>query len=79
MKATLEFDLTTYEQRTEHLRCIKATNMYLALWEFMVNSKKRLEDREYSECSSVYDGIDECFAEMQKLLELQNIDLDELE
>ena len=79
MKATLKFDLTDFEQRIEHLRCVKATNMYLVLWKFMANSKRRLEDREYSGDTSIYDGIDACFEEIQKLLKEQNINLDELE
>jgi hypothetical protein len=31
MKATLEFDLDDFDDRTEHLRCVKATNMALML------------------------------------------------
>ena len=33
MKATLEFDLDEGQDKTAHLRCVKAVNMAIALWD----------------------------------------------
>jgi hypothetical protein len=41
--ATLTFDLTDPEDSQEHLRCVKATDMALVLWEIRYNLKKRIE------------------------------------
>lgn len=33
MKAILEFDLEDHDQKMAHLRCVKALNMAICLWE----------------------------------------------
>ena len=43
MKAILEFDLNDPDDRMEHLRCVKATDMALVLWEITYNQKKGAE------------------------------------
>jgi hypothetical protein len=39
-KATLEFDLTDPDDRVEHLRAVKSTDMALFIWELLYNTKK---------------------------------------
>lgn len=39
-KAILKFDLTDADDRMDHLRCVKATEMALALWQIVYNHKK---------------------------------------
>ena len=39
MKATLEFDLGDNEDAQAHLRCIKAKDMAIAIWEVTHNNK----------------------------------------
>lgn len=43
MKATLEFDLNDFDDRMAHLRCVKSTDMALALWEIRCNLRKKCE------------------------------------
>jgi hypothetical protein len=40
MKAILEFDLNDADDQMAHLRCVKATELALVLWEFYYNTKK---------------------------------------
>lgn len=51
--ATLTFDLSDFDDRMEHLRCVKSTDMALVLWKLSSNgncNRKRLNElmREYS-------------------------------
>lgn len=39
-KAILEFNLGDHDDRMEHLRCVKSTDMALVLWEIVYNMKK---------------------------------------
>jgi len=45
MKATLEFDLNEPDDIKNHLRCVKATDMALALWHIRM-MRKELEHME---------------------------------
>ena len=42
-KATLTYDLNDPDDRIEHLRAVKATDMALVLWEIVYNTRKRVE------------------------------------
>ena len=42
-KAILKYDLSDPDDRMEHLRAIKATDMALVLWELVYNTRKRIE------------------------------------
>ena len=42
-KAVLKYDLSDPDDRIEHLRAIKATDMALVLWELVYNTRKRIE------------------------------------
>lgn len=42
-KATLTYDLNDPDDRIEHLRAVKATDMALVIWGFVYNSKKGME------------------------------------
>jgi len=46
MKANLKFDLDNPEDRVEHMRCVKATDMALMLWDIKQNIRSKLK---YSE------------------------------
>ena len=43
MRATLEFDLNDVDDKMAHLRCIKASDMALVLWEIQMNLNKKIE------------------------------------
>jgi hypothetical protein len=45
--ATLTFDLSDSDERMEHLRCVKSTDMALVLWQLSSNgncNRKRLNE-----------------------------------
>ena len=65
-KAILEYDLTDPEDRLEHLRAIKATDMAFVIWDFIYNSKKGMEyqiDEYKYDAYTVLDNMLEIFAE----------------
>ena len=42
MKAILEFDLNDADDQRAHMRCVKATEMALFIWELRNNMRKRM-------------------------------------
>ena len=46
MKATLQFDLDNPDDKIEHMRCVKATDIALMLWDIKENIRSKLK---YSE------------------------------
>jgi hypothetical protein len=78
MIAKLEFNLLDVDDKQAYLRCVKASDMANVLWKFTRNSRKKLENREYLKDSDVFDGIEATFEELFRLLEEQNINIDEL-
>ena len=48
MKAVIEFDLDDADDRQAHLRCIKALDMSIAIWN-VVHNNKHLNDAEIVE------------------------------
>lgn len=80
MKAKLIFDTTDPDDRQEFLRCTKAFDMSMALWD-IIHLRKKLENRFESNDNTnndVFDGI-EAFAEgISEILENHNINIDEL-
>lgn len=70
MKATLEFDLK--DDAMAHLRCVKATEMALVIWEFLHNSRKEME-QELDK-----DTLDAVYREFYNLLDKYDINIDEL-
>ena len=88
MKATLEFDLNDHDQRMEHMRCIKATDMALALWDIQVgNFRKRiLNELEVMDITQpgtldnilALDGAYFVLDKLTELLDQHNIDVQDL-
>lgn len=78
MKATLEFDLDNPDDRESHLRCLKATDMACVLFEFMINSRKRIAYKLYEEASKDKILLDIVYEEFDNLIEEHNININEL-
>lgn len=80
MVAKLEFDLNDVDDRMEHLRCVKSTDMAIVLFEIAHNLKRQLEHRFESQPQprDEFDGLEEVFREIRNLLEDNNINIDEL-
>jgi DNA polymerase I-like protein with 3'-5' exonuclease and polymerase domains len=64
----------------EHMRCVKATDMAIVLFEITHNLKRTLESRFESQPQprDEFDGIEEAFREIYKLMDEHGINLDEL-
>lgn len=80
MVAKLEFDLDDADDRMAHLRCVKSTDMAIVLFEISSNLKKRLEHRFEAEPQerNEFDGLDEAFSEIYRLMNMHGINIDEL-
>ena len=65
-KAVLKYDLSDPDDRIEHLRALKSTDMALVIWDFVYNSKKGMEYQieEYKyDAYTVLDKMLEIFSE----------------
>ena len=77
-KATITYDLTDPDDRLEHLRAIKATDMALVIWELVYNTRKRIEydiDVNYLGGNAVLDWI---MVEIGERLDEHGIVIDDL-
>jgi molecular chaperone GrpE (heat shock protein) len=80
MKATLEFDLTDFDQAQEHYRCIRATDMAIILFE-LSSAKKRfyhMIESAQEEDKNAYDGVDMVLEKLHALMEEHGVFLDKL-
>lgn len=68
MKATLRFDLSDPDERMAHLRCIKALDMAIVLWEIRHNI---LNDKFEIDADEIRERINDLF-------EQHDINTDEL-
>jgi hypothetical protein len=82
-KATLEFDLTDFDDRMEFERVNKATDMALVIWEILHNTRKGIEwdlemDLEKGKTLTVFDGVDAVFNKLIEKLDEKGIIIDNL-
>lgn len=79
-KAILEFDLNDPDDARAHMRCVKATDMALAIWDIMHRMRRDcidvavMQDRP----SEYMEGIDYTMEALQELINKYNINTDEL-
>jgi len=71
MEAILKYNLDDADDRMAHLRAVQSTELALALWHIMYNTKKTLEEKTEQDLDEVYDTF-------SKVLEEYNINLDKL-
>ena len=72
MKAKLEFDLDDVDDRMAHLRCVKATDMAMVLWEMTMNMRKRVTSG-YDGTDDFYRGVDAVFDRFNELMTEYNL------
>jgi len=79
-KAILEFDLNDHEDRMAHLRCVKSTDMAIALFEITRNLRKKCEHicGSMEADSDQHDGVYLTFEQINELLDEHDINIDEL-
>lgn len=77
-KGILEFDLTNVDETKAHLRAVKSTDMALALWDIVHNTKKRLENSFENKEIDKYEALDLVFKEISEIYEDHGIQVDDL-
>jgi len=80
MDAILKFNLEDHEDRQTHLRCVKATDMALSIFEIQFNLKKKLIrvlDAEEA-TDAEYATLEKVFSHINRELEDKGINIDEL-
>ena len=78
MKAQLTFDLDDYDDKIEHLRCVQATDLCSAVWDFLNNTRSDLKEYAVSNDIDVEDSINLVYKKFWEILEEKNIDIDKL-
>ena len=76
MESIIKFDLNDPESRMDHLRCVKALDMALAIWEIQMNLKSKFEYQEMS--NDTWNKVEEVFEEINSILEVNDIRVDKL-
>ena len=77
MKAKLEFDLTDFDDRLEHLRCVKSMDLALVLWELRTNSYRTITNG-YGDDDSFVKGVDAVYERLEELLSEHDINIEKL-
>ena len=76
MKATLEFDLDEGQDKTAHLRCVKAVKMAVALWDMDQYLRGLIKYGELDDAT--YKTLEETRDKLREIMSENSIDLDEL-
>lgn len=80
MKTKLIFDNDDADDALQLKRCLASNHLVTALWEISRLKKKLDQKFENTDNSNndVFDGIEESFSEIQKILDNWNINVEEL-
>ena len=77
-KATLEFDLNDPDDSMAHMRAVKSTDMAMAIWEIVYNTKKKIEWEIEQSNLDANDTLDKVYYKIWESLEEHGIKIDEL-
>jgi len=84
-QALLKFNLEDSDDQMEHLRCVKSTDMALAIWEIVHNTKKSIEwemeaivTKEGGKGLNMYEALDLVYDKIYKILEEHDVNIDRL-
>ena len=81
MKAILEFNLEEHDDIMSHLRCTKALDLAIALWEIHNNLKTSIEaelDNDKNSVDKQYEVLDKVQTFINETLEENGIFIDDL-
>lgn len=78
MKGTLEFNLDEPEDEIAYMRCVKAKDMALALWDVDQYLRAKTKYAPDSMSPEVYESLLETRDKLREIMSDNNIDLDEL-
>lgn len=76
--ATLTFDLNDLDDRFDHLRAVRSTDLAIALFQIVHNTRKRVENRVEVLDDKVgpYEAIDIVYSTISEVLNEYGIDID---
>ena len=78
MKAELHFNLDDYDDKIEHLKCVQASDLCSAVWEFLNNTKEELTHNALIQDLDVDDSINLVYRRFWEILEERDINIDKL-
>ena len=78
MKATLKFNLEFPDEQKAHLRCVKATDMAIVLFDLLCNARKTISHKHQDASDDFMEGVEVVIDHIRELCETQNINIDEL-
>lgn len=78
MKAVLKFNLKDNDSREEFLRCVKATDLALVLWDLYYNTRKGIEEEIDSEKLTADGVLEKLYDKLRELMDEHGIIIDEL-
>jgi hypothetical protein len=78
MKAILKFNLDEPEDRIGHLRAVKSSDLYLALWDITHNTRKQIEWQLDANELDKYEALELVYKRIYEILDTHNINIDEL-
>jgi hypothetical protein len=77
-KAILKYDLSDPDDRLEHLRAIKAADMAMVIWDFVYNTRKRMENKIAETGADAYSTLDKILDDFNDNLSEHEINIDDL-
>jgi len=78
MKATLTFNLEDPDDKIEHLRCVQSSDLCIAVYDFINNTRKRLTEKALEKGLDVDDAIFMVYEEFADILGEHNININKL-
>jgi len=78
MKAILKFNLEFPDEQKAHLRCVKATDMAIVLFDLLCNARKTISHKHQDASDDFMEGVEVVIDHIRELCETQNINIDEL-
>ena len=72
-EAILKYDLNDFDDRIAHLRAVKSSDMAMALWEIIHNTKKGLEWAMEGKDIDKYEALEMVYEKIYEILEEHNI------
>jgi len=78
MRAELHFNLDDYDDKIEHLKCVQASDLCSAVWEFLNNTRETLTENAVKQNIDVDDAIVLVYRTFWEILEERNINIDKL-
>lgn len=78
MKAELHFNLDDYDDKIEHLKCVQASDLCSAVWEFLNNTRKELTNNALNQKLDIDDAVNLVYKTFWEILEERNINIDKL-